>query len=228
MIEAICHGIAEVIERDSTRVWNESNGRSRERSRIALDTVDDPDCRALLESIQRAGCTIAVWETTTDLGVPSFYAILADDCDDAHVGVGAGCHPARSIALARTITEAVQVRTTYITGARDDLPPDQFTAGGKAEKLRHAATIMAASAPVRSFGDVPDWDGETMEEDLDWMLDRLHTNGIDQVVAVDLTRPEFGLAVVRVVIPGLEAPDDDEDYVPGPRARAARSGCAKP
>jgi ribosomal protein S12 methylthiotransferase accessory factor len=86
---------------------------------------------------------------------------------------------------------------------------------------------MAASAPVRSFGDGPDWDGETMEQDLDWMLERLRANGIDQVVAVDLTRPEFDLAVVRVVIPGLEAPDDDEDYVPGPRARAARNGGAK-
>ncbi len=227
VIEAICHGIAEVIERDSTSVWNASDRQSRERSRIALETVDDPDCRALLDTIERAGLTVAVWETTTDLGVPSFYAVLADDRTDAHVGVGAGCHPARSIALARTITEAVQVRTTYITGARDDLPPDQFTAGGKAEKLRHAARLMAASAPVRSFGDGPDWDGETMEQDLDWMLERLRANGIDQVVAVDLTRPEFDLAVVRVVIPGLEAPDDDEDYVPGPRARAARNGGAK-
>ncbi len=47
------------------------------------------------------------------------------------------------------------------------------------------------------------------------------------MVAVDLTRPEFGLPVVRVVIPGLEAPDDDEDYVPGPRAQAARSGAPR-
>lgn len=228
LIEAICHGIAEVIERDSTTVWNVSDRQSRDRSRIALETVDDPDCRALLDSIQRAGLTIALWETTTDLGVPSFYSVLADDRDDAHIGVGAGCHPARSIALARTITEAVQVRTTYITGARDDLPPDQFTAGGRAEKLRQAARLMAASQPARSFADGPDRDSDTMDQDLAWMLERLRANGIGQVVAVDLTRPEFDLPVVRVVIPGLEAPDDDEDYVPGPRARAARNGGARP
>ena len=43
-----------------------------------------------------------------------------------------------------------------------------------------------------------------------------------QVVTVDLTKPEFELPVVRVVIPGLEGPDDDDDYVPGTRARAVR------
>ena len=208
-----------------------SSGSTREgraRTRIALDTVDDPDCRALLDTIGCAGLTVAAWETTTDLGIPSFYCLLADDRTEAHLGVGAGCHPARSIALARAITEAVQVRMTYITGARDDLPPDQFTATGRAEKSRHAASLMAYSGLGRDFADGPNLDGETMEQDLAWMLERLRASGIDQVMVVDLTRTEFGLPVVRVVIPGLEAPDDDEDYVPGPRALAARSGAAKP
>ena len=228
LTEAVCHGVAEVIERDATAVWNARDGQSRARTRIALDTVDDPDCRALLDTIGRAGLTVAAWETTTDLGIPSFYCLLADDRTEAHLGVGAGCHPARSIALARAITEAVQVRMTYITGARDDLPPDQFTAAGRAEKSRHAASLMASSGLGRDVADGPNLDGETMEQDLAWMLERLRANDIDQVMVVDLTRAEFGLPVVRVVIPGLEAPDDDEDYVPGPRALAARSGATKP
>jgi ribosomal protein S12 methylthiotransferase accessory factor YcaO len=46
--------------------------------------------------------------------------------------------------------------------------------------------------------------------------------GIRQVVVVDLTKPEIGLPVVRVVVPGLEGPDKGgrSDYAPGPRARA--------
>jgi ribosomal protein S12 methylthiotransferase accessory factor len=39
-------------------------------------------------------------------------------------------------------------------------------------------------------------------------------------VVVDLTKPEFRLPVVRVVIPGLESQIDTESYVPGARARA--------
>ena len=43
--------------------------------------------------------------------------------------------------------------------------------------------------------------------------------GIAEVVTLDLTGPEVGVPVVRVVIPGLEGPDDHDAYVPGPRAR---------
>jgi ribosomal protein S12 methylthiotransferase accessory factor len=43
--------------------------------------------------------------------------------------------------------------------------------------------------------------------------------GVTRVVAVDLTKEEFGLPVVRVVVPGLEA-IFERGYVPGRRGRA--------
>lgn len=221
-LEAVCHGLTEVIERDATAVWNQSGRLFRDHTRIALDSVEDPDCRAVLEKLHRAGLTVAAWETTTDLGIPSFDCMIADGRMEGHLGVGAGCHPSRSIALARALTEAVQVRTTYITGARDDLPPEQYTDSGRMEKARRAERLMAPNGPGRPFADGPSRDCETFEEDLTWMQGRLQANGIDQVVVVDLTRPEFRIPVVRVVVPGLEAPHDDDDYVPGPRALAAR------
>ena len=39
-----------------------------------------------------------------------------------------------------------------------------------------------------------------------WELDALRSAGLGEVVVVDLTREEFGIPVVRVVIPGLEGP----------------------
>ena len=39
-----------------------------------------------------------------------------------------------------------------------------------------------------------------------WELAALSSAGISEVVAVDLTREEFGIPVVRVIIPGLEGP----------------------
>ena len=39
-----------------------------------------------------------------------------------------------------------------------------------------------------------------------WELDHLRRAGLDRVIVIDLARPEFGLPVVRVVIPGLEMP----------------------
>ena len=221
-LEAICHGLAEVVERDSTALWNQSDGRTRARSRIDLDSVDDPVCGTVLKTLRRAGVEVAAWETTSNLGIPAFYCMITDDRDGAHLGAGAGCHPLRPIALARALTEAVQVRTTYITGARDDLPPEQYTEWGRAEKLRQARALMASTGPGRPFADGPSRDFATFADDLAWMVARLRTHGIEQVIAVDLTRPEFGLPVARIVVPGLEAPDDDEDYLPGPRALEAR------
>ena len=52
------------------------------------------------------------------------------------------------------------------------------------------------------------------------MLAQLGSIGIDEVVCVDLSKPAFDVPVVRVVIPGLEGPHDEDDYFPGPRATA--------
>ena len=55
--------------------------------------------------------------------------------------------------------------------------------------------------------------------DLRWELERLRAIGIDRVVAVDLTRPEFGIPVVKLVIPGLEWDCNQPNYSAGARAR---------
>jgi ribosomal protein S12 methylthiotransferase accessory factor len=46
--------------------------------------------------------------------------------------------------------------------------------------------------------------------------------GIEEVIALDLTRPELGIAVARVVVPGLEGPDEHPAYLAGRRAGAAQ------
>jgi ribosomal protein S12 methylthiotransferase accessory factor len=66
--------------------------------------------------------------------------------------------------------------------------------------------------------------GATFEEDVAWELERLRAVGIERVVAVDLTLPEFGIPVVRIVIPGLEFHPEGREYTSGPRAKAALAG----
>ncbi|MGH6897725.1 MAG: YcaO-like family protein [Geminicoccaceae bacterium] len=225
ILEAIDHGIAEVVERDSTSIWNHLDKAGRDRTRIGLGTVDDEDCAAVLGQLERAGFAVAAWDTTTDVGIASFYCLITDRRhQNAHSGAGAGAHPSRAVALLRALSEAVQVRTTYIAGSRDDLRPEEFTPAAIERKLRRAQALMRASGTLRSFGDVPTYEAGTLAEDLDWMLERLRAVGTREVVAVHLTRPELGIPVARVVIPGLEAPHDHERYVPGPRVREVRGG----
>ena len=79
---------------------------------------------------------------------------------------------------------------------------------------------MAPHDGMRDFAGVSTFDGATLNDVLSWELQRLRDVGIRSVVTVDLTKPEFGIPVARVVIPGLEGIDGSSRYLPGPRARA--------
>jgi ribosomal protein S12 methylthiotransferase accessory factor len=223
LLEAVTHAICEVVERDSTSLWNDLAARRRDPTRLDLGTVDDEDCVQVIERLEQAGFEVAVWDITSDIGIPSFYCLIVDRRDErAHSGGGAGAHSARDVALLRALTEAVQVRTTYIAGSRDDLRPSDFTPAAIERKLQDARRLMAGPGPGRDFRTIPSHDGESFGDDLTWLLARLRSAGIDQVVAVDLTRADLAIPVVRVVIPGLESPDDHPRYLPGPRVRDAR------
>jgi ribosomal protein S12 methylthiotransferase accessory factor len=43
--------------------------------------------------------------------------------------------------------------------------------------------------------------------------------GVVEVIVVDLSLNGIDVPVVRVIVPGLEAPHEAPGYVPGPRAR---------
>jgi YcaO-like protein with predicted kinase domain len=226
-LEAACHAICEVIERDSTSIWHHLDSIRRQATRIDPRTVDDANCRQALDMFRAADLDIAIWDTTTDIAIPSFFCLLMDEgTDGGHMGAGAGCHPTRAIALLRALTEAAQTRTTYIAGSRDDLRPEEYEPKGIAQKYRFARRVVSGGGPERDFGSVPTWEFDSFEQDLQCLLDQLDAVGCNRVIAVDLSRPELGVSVVRIVIPGIEAPHDEDDYLAGPRAQTAarRSG----
>ncbi len=221
LTEATIHAICEVIERDATSLWHALPEPARASTRTAPESVDDPAALEALGLFAAAGIEVGIWETTSDVGIPAFRAMIVEgDGRDGHIGIGDGCHLHRGIALLRALTEAAQTRLTYVSGARDDLAPDEFSPAAIERKGAYVRRMMA-SPPARAFADAPSRATDRFEADLALLLDRLAGVGCGEVVRVDLSRAEIGVAVVRVVIPGLEAPHDDPDYVPGPRARDA-------
>jgi ribosomal protein S12 methylthiotransferase accessory factor len=224
LLEAISHGLCEVVERDATTLWHLRTAEDRRRTRLALDTVEDPGCREVLEKFDRAGVDVAVWETTSDIGLPAFLCMTAERSPEParplFPTTGAGCHPARQVALLRALTEAAQVRATLISGSRDDLGVARYYETLQDPALgRRVLGLMHSSEPVRRFHEIPTFEGASFDEDVAWELERLASVGLEQVVVVNLSKPAFGLAVARVVIPGLEAIHDAPGYVPGARAR---------
>jgi YcaO-like protein with predicted kinase domain len=225
-LEAISHAIAEIIERDANTLWNRASDAARARTRIDLDSIDSDLCRTVIGRLHQAELAVAAWDITSDIGVPAFYALIVDRRNElAHSGAGAGAHPAREVALLRALTEAVQVRVNYIAGARDDLDPEEYTAEGIGAKLAFANGLMSLSDGAgKDYRQITTREFDSFRQDIDWMIERLKSVGIEEVIVVDLTKPAFNMPVVRVVIPGLEGPDDHDDYAMGRRATAQMRG----
>jgi YcaO-like protein with predicted kinase domain len=224
LLEAISHAICEVVERDAATLWHLLDEPSLHATRIDLDTVDDPDCRQLMDKFERADIAVAVWETTSDVGLPSFECIITEREDSVlrplFCAEGMGCHPSRSIALLRALTEAAQSRLTAIAGSRDDLLTRDYERTRSPQIMRLNQELMLRVSHARTFADVPGWQNDTFDADIACELEGLRQAGIEEVVVVDLSSAAFGIPVVRVIIPGLESADKSPDYMPGLRARA--------
>ncbi|WP_437311107.1 YcaO-like family protein [Sorangium sp. So ce388] len=224
VFEAVSHGICEVVERDAGTLWSLLDDDARRATRVELSTVDDPGCRALIERCEQAAIAVAVWDITSDIGIPVFRSMIAERAagglSSIYPAAGMGCHPARRVALMRALTEAIQSRMTMITGSRDDMSRAEYERRLDPELHRRVLREIGDESAGRRFHDVPTWEGETFEEDIRWELDRLRAAGIERVAVIDLTRRELGIPVVRVVIPGLEAIGGIPGYLAGRRARA--------
>jgi YcaO-like protein with predicted kinase domain len=216
LLEAIIHGICEVIERDAVTLWRHAPAWER---RIDLGTVTDADCLGLLKLFRQADLLVGVWDITTGVGVPTFFCWLAEQGPYPLLSqptMGAGCHPVREIALSRALTEAAQERLTIISGARDDLHRTDYEA--MSQPLAVAQERVFGMSSSKNFTDGISWRTDSLNDDLAWLLARLEADGIEHVLVVDLTRADLQIPVVRVVIPGMETPCDGPSYVPGKRA----------
>ena len=216
--EARLHGLCELVERDATTLW--SRGGARAWTCLDLAGVDDSMALDLLTRFASAGVAVAVWEATSDIGVACFVALAAGVDDGADPELGAGCHPARGVALCRALAEAAQARVGFVSGARDDLLPSLYAPEARRRRAARARAWLEAATPARRFVEVPDFAGQGPAADLAHVLERLRAAGLDEILAVDLTRPEFAIPVVRMVVPGLEGPDEEPGWRPGRRARA--------
>jgi YcaO-like protein with predicted kinase domain len=220
-VEAVLHGLCELIERDAMAI-NEVSGHEHAKT-IDFSDVQDETIQCLLDQMERAGCDLHVEEITTDILVPTFVAYLwggrPDGTDRVAPARGSGCHPDRATACVRAITEAVQARLTRISGARDDIVHLDFEPLGA-----HRPMIAQKGSCSKKLKDGVTYQSDTIEGDLTFVLERLRNSGIEQIIAVDLSKEEIGIPVIRMIAPALEGRFDQEGYVPGGRARNVHAG----
>jgi len=223
--EASCAAICELVERDAIAVWRAQGIRARARRVVAEDSIDEENCRALLAAYRRAGVSVRIFDVTTDVAIAAFACEIRVPSDNesgrVHRYRGSGCHCDRAVALSRALTEAAQTRLTYITGIRDDLDPRDYTSAPATAIDEDLVIGALQDGHQRDFHSAPDFASDDLMEDVRAMVTRLRDAGLHEAIAVDLTRPEFGIPVLRVVIPGLEGDSSHHEYCRGVRAQQA-------
>ncbi len=214
--EALIGGLYEVIERDAstcTKVSWESGAPYR---RVDLSTASSPDIAQLVEQIKAADLEVVTFDCTVDTEVPTFISYLCDLGNPA-MGVyhGYGTHLDPQVAVIRSICEAAQGRLVFIAGSRDD----SFRHHRRLHEINAQAHRTLLGQPFSvNLRDLPDESGDTFEQDGRTLLAKLDRIGIRQILWADLTHPDTGVDVVRVIVPGLEG-YMLQDYSAGIRAR---------
>jgi ribosomal protein S12 methylthiotransferase accessory factor len=195
--EAIVQGFLELVERDAYAIWWYNRLQRRE---VDLSQFNDSYIHDLKNQLAESGRRLWVLDVTSDLGVPTYVAILHWIQDSKeNIEFGSGAHFDPRIAMLRTLTELNQFLSIGLMG------------GGSGEKssldgdtpLRleeHPFLIPNGKAELSSgskFGPL-----DTTRAQVDACVDIARKAGLDFLV-LDQTRLDVEAPVVRVIVPGL-------------------------
>ena len=101
-------------------------------------------------TLRGGGYRCAVWDITTDVGAAAFQCMLSIEPATRACRHRRRLSPGEGIALLRALTEAAQVRTTYIVGSREDIQPVDYDPTTLARRNVEARKLMRARR-VRRF-----------------------------------------------------------------------------
>ncbi|EPE94908.1 YcaO-like family protein [Rhizobium grahamii] len=225
--EAVLHGLCELVERDAWALTQLRPYDQLRGARVDPAAFGDTVLDIIVDRIERAGMRLLLLDMTTDIGIPSFLAVIIPgnlgervDARWTHVCGGCGCHPDPVRAALRAVTEAAQSRLTAIAGSRDDFSPriyQRLEEGGPMQDLVDLCNEKPVAVTFES-------EQRTIQENISHILDRLKARGIQQVVAVPLEHRHLPVSVVRVIVPGLEVDVSGEYIQLGLRAVSAMQG----
>lgn len=221
--EAICNGLAELIERDAETLKDiahviapiartlakELLGKNFPSKPIPshqipenLDLQNVPlETRRLIHRFEKKGVHVSVLDMTSDLGIPSFEAVVYSEKEknkEIFLTYGSGTHPIAAIALERALTEAAQQRVGNF----------EFMARNKNNRRKQPQFLkpeyIITDRGTKRWKNIPKIRTKTVREDLLIMLASLRRAAIRRCLIKDLTQPDFPIPVYMVVVPELE------------------------
>jgi ribosomal protein S12 methylthiotransferase accessory factor len=220
-VEAIFHGILEVVERDSFLLtWY----ARLPLPRIETATIDDLEFKWMVDRIRTvAGYDIHLFNATMENGIPSVFAIAKNRRKTGlNLMCAGGSHPSPIHAVKGAVHEIAGMllrfdekletgRARYLRMLHDSTKvlhmEDHSMLYGLPEAEERFSFLLKQDTGMVSFGDAFHV-GEKhtdLTEDLNRLLAKFKNLGLD-VIVVDQTSPELkrnGFSCVKVIIPGM-------------------------
>ncbi len=181
--EAILQGFLELVERDAVALWWYNRVP---RPGVDLDSFDEAYLTALRRAYLDMHREIWALELTTDFGIPIFAAFSRSTMPDGGpIIFGFGAHFDPRLALLRAFTEMNQSLPGVPVSIADE--PHLHPAIGMPLRMQQDFTVPQPS---------------DLHDEVQRCQALAERHGLEMLV-LDQTRPDVGLPVVRVIVPGL-------------------------
>jgi ribosomal protein S12 methylthiotransferase accessory factor len=204
--EAILQGLLELVERDALGIWWYNR---IQRPAVALDAFGVAFPTELAAFLRRHDRDLWVLDLTNDLGIPVFGAFSRHtQRSDERIVMGFGAHTEARMALLRATTELNQMLSWVLPPEmgrqREDAIKDPETLSWlRTATLANQAYLSPLDqAPPRRPEDFRGLATNDVRDDLTACMSIVERLGME-VIVLDQTRPDIGMPVVKVVVPGL-------------------------
>jgi YcaO-like protein with predicted kinase domain len=213
------HALCELIERDAMVLWGFRSDASAAATELNPYAFGDAGLAALCEKARDRNLDVGLFDITSDLAIPTIYAVMTDRQTDLKLGVstGAACHPVAAVAARKALLEAAQTRVSLIAGVRDDIAEAEY------ERTFSTTPDLPGAATFRSPPQGLEI-GHGPAAELRHVLKMLIEHGHDSIVAVAIGGAEMGIHVEKLFVPGLEDRLTNRHWRPGRRAVRAMLG----
>jgi oxazoline/thiazoline synthase len=196
--EAIVQGFLELVERDAYAIWWYNRLQRRE---VDLDGFGDSYIRDLHSQLAESGRRLWVLDITSDLAIPTFVAITHwIQNGKENIDFAAGAHFDARIAVLRALTELNQFLSIGLmgggTGEKSSLD------GSTPFRLQDHPFLTPSDNPMIQLGADSKFGRLCSREQVSACVRAAKQAGLD-FLALDQTRPDIDVPVVRVIVPGL-------------------------
>ncbi|XGB44071.1 MAG: TOMM precursor leader peptide-binding protein [Nodosilinea sp. LVE1205-7] len=198
--EAILQGFFELVERDSVALWWYNR---LQRPAVDLTSFDEPYFTDLQRYYAESDRELWVLDLTADLGISAFAGVSRRTVGESErLILGFGAHLDPTIAILRALTEVNQLGLELDRVADDQLDGDAKLWLLEATLANQPYLAPDPTQPLKTRQDYPQRWGDDIRDDVLTCVEIARQAGLETLV-LDQTRPDIGLNVVKVIVPGL-------------------------